>query len=175
MRQVIYAAAASLDGYIARLDGSVDWIPQDPDMDLGALASRFDVLLMGRKTFDVSRALVPEGEPNPLAGFETYVFSRAEPAGRRHDAEYTATSPGDLVRDLRKHPGKDLWLMGGGELVAEFLKADLVDGISVSICPVLLGRGVPMFGMGFPQRGFRLAAHRAYPKSGIVSLDFERA
>ena len=174
MRQIIYEAAVSLDGYIARKDGSFDWIPMDPDIDFGTTFSRFDVILMGRKTHEVSLANSAEGQENPLAGMETFVFSRSQPAGKRHGVEYVDTPPIELVRELRKHPGKDLWLMGGGELAAEFLRADLIDGISLAVCPILLGAGIPMFGTGYPERGYRFAKQRVYPKSGIIAIDYER-
>ena len=174
MRQIIYSAAASLDGYIARKDGSVDWIPSDPDVDFAALMSRFDVLLMGRKTFDISRKVRSEDGHNPFAGFETFVFSRTNAPGKRRGVEFITTPPVELVRDLRQHPGKDLWLMGGGELAAQFLSQDLIDGIQIGVCPILLGSGIPMFASGFPQRSFRFSSHRLYPKSGILAIDYER-
>ena len=176
MRQIIYAAAARLDGYIAKKDGSVGWIPMDPEIDFGAMFSRFDVILMGRKTHEVSLAIQAEsvGGPDPFAAMETFVFSRTKEPGKRDGAEYITTPPIELVKELRKHPGKDLWLMGGGELAADFLRDDLVDGISVAVCPVLLGSGIPMFGAGFPERQFRMAKQRVYQKSGIIEIDYER-
>jgi len=171
MRQVIYSAAASLDGFIARPNGSADWIPSDPDVDFVALFQRFDTVFLGRKTHE--EALKTGGL---FSGLEAFVFSRSRPAGRHLGVEYYAKPPLELVLELRKHPGKDLWLMGGGDLAAEFLRADLVDGIQVAVCPVLLGSGIPMFGVGgFPERQFRLASHRLYEKSGIMMLDYERA
>ena len=115
------------------------------------------------------------GQPNPFAGYETFVFSRSKKPGKRDGVEYITTPPIELVKELRKHPGKDLWLMGGGELAAEFLQDDLVDGIRIAICPLLLGAGIPMFASGFPGRQFRLSNQRVYPKSGIVEINYERA
>jgi len=174
MRQVIYSAAASLDGYIARKDGSVSWIPMDPEIDFGAMFSRFDVILMGRRTHEISLTLAPEGGSNPFTGMQGYVFSRSKSPGERAGVEYTAKSPVELVSELRKQPGKDLWLMGGGDLAAEFLKQDLVDGISVAVCPILLGSGIPLFGSGFPERQFRMAKQRVFQNSGIIAIDYER-
>lgn len=174
MRQVIYAAAVSLDGYIARKDGSFDWIPVDPEVDFAAMFSRFDVMFMGRKTHEVAVAAYAEG-PNPYAGMESFVFSRSKAPGKRQGVEYITTPPVELVGEFRKQPGKDMWLMGGGELAVEFLREDLVDGIQVAVCPILLGSGIPMFRAGFPERQFRFAGQRLYPKSGIVMIDYERA
>ena len=170
MRQIIYAAAASLDGFIARPDGSATWIPEDPDIDFGAMFSRFDVVLMGRKTHEAALMM---GDGNPF-GMESFVFSRTKEPGKRDGVEYIDTPPVDLVGELRKHPGKDIWLMGGGELAAEFLKEDLIDGINLAVCPVLLGSGISLFAGGFPERQFRFTQQVAYPKSGIVMLDYGR-
>jgi dihydrofolate reductase len=175
MRQIIYSAAASLDGYIAREDGSVSWIPLDPEIDFGAMFSRFDVILMGRKTQEISLKMSEGSEgANPFAGMESFVFSRSVEPGKRHGVEYVTASPVSLISQLRKSSGKDLWLMGGGELAADFLRADLIDGISIAVCPVVLGTGIPMFGSGFPERQFRFASQRVYSKSGIIAIDYER-
>ena len=150
MRQVIYSAAASLDGYIARTDGSHDWIPMDPEIDFGAMFGRFDTVVMGRKTHEVAAAI--EGE-NPFSAMETFVFSRTRKPGKHTGVEYREGSPGNLIQELRKVSGRDIWLMGGGELTREFLREDLVDGIQVAVVPVVLGGGVPLFAPGFAEDG----------------------
>ena len=75
---------------------------------------------------------------------------------------------------MRRRPGKGIWLMGGGELTREFLKADLVDAVDVSIMPTLLGAGIPLFPGGFPQRDFRLADAQTFAQ-GSAMLRYERA
>ena len=170
MRQIIYSAAASLDGFIARADGSVDWIPMDQDIDFDKMFRRFDTILMGRRTHEA--ALQVNGL---LPGMDAYVYTRTKALGVRAGVEYVAGEPAELIRTLRRRPGKDLWLMGGGELAGEFLRADLLDGIQIALCPVLLGAGIRMFGDGeFPQRGFKLAGQRVYSRSGIAIMDYER-
>ena len=171
MRQVIYSAAASLDGYIARADGSHDWIPMDPEIDFGAMFSRFDTVIMGRKAHDVTVAM--EG-PSPFSALETFVFSRSKKPGKHPGYEYREGSPGELIRELRKFPGKDIWLMGGGELARQFMAEDLIDGIQIGVIPVVLGGGIPLFGPGFRERQFQFAGQRLYAGSGIVMLDYER-
>jgi dihydrofolate reductase len=79
-----------------------------------------------------------------------------------------------LLAEFRKQPGKDIWLMGGGELARDFLKADLVDELYLGIVPVLLGSGIPLFPSGFPQREFELLENKTYSK-GLVSLHYERS
>ena len=79
-----------------------------------------------------------------------------------------------LVREIRKRPGKNIWLMGGGELAREFLKADLVDELLLGVVPVLLGEGIPLFPAGFAQRDFALVENKTYSK-GLIELKYRRA
>jgi dihydrofolate reductase len=171
-RNVVLAVAVSLDGYIARSNGSVDWLIMDPTIDLGAYGKAFDVIVAGRKTLDIEQP--SGGGGGPFSKMACYIFSRTKPPGKHGRAEYVNRSPGEFVRDLKALPGKDIWLMGGGELAREFLKEDLVDGMDLGIIPVLLGEGIPLFPSGFPQRNFTLVSHRAHP-SGIVRAVYARA
>ena len=165
MRQIVYSFAASLDGYIARPDGSADWIPEDPDIDLATMFKRFDTVLMGRKTYEEAMK-----SPEAFSDLELHAFSRTQRA-----RPFANRNPVELARELLAGSGKDIWLMGGGELAAEFFREDLVDGIQVAVCPVLLGSGIGAFGAtGFPERRFRLANHRVYKQSGIAMLDYVR-
>lgn len=113
-RHVVLAVAVSLDGYIARRDGRVDWLIRDPTLDLGAYANAFDVIVAGRKTLDLEPA--SEGRRGPFGKMACYIFSRTRPPGKRGAAEYVNKSPSELVRDLKALPGKDIWLMGGGRV-----------------------------------------------------------
>ena len=173
-RNVVLSVAVSLDGYIARADGGVDWLREprfiDPAINFAELTRPFDVVLAGRKTLDVDKMKGGGG----MGKMACYIFSRTKPPGKRKGAEYVNTPPEELIRELKAKPGKDLWLMGGGELAREFLREDLVDRMDLALIPVLLGEGVPLFPAGFPQRAWTLASHRIYP-SGIVSLNYARS
>ena len=170
-RNVVLAVAVSLDGFIARRDGRVDWLIDDPTVDLRAYATQFDVIVAGRKTIDVEKS--SSGGGGPFGKMSCYIFSRTRPPGKRGGAEYVNRSPGEFLRDLKALPGKDIWLMGGGELAREFLKEDLVDGMDLALMPVLLGAGIPLFPQGFPQRNFTLVSHTAHP-SGIIRAIYAR-
>ena len=169
-RSVVLGVAVSLDGYIARTDGRVDWLTHDPEIDLGAYAKTFDVIVAGRKTLDFSSR---DGGGGKMGKVACYIFSRTQPPGKRHGAEYVNRAPGELIRELKALPGKDIWLMGGGELAREFLKEDLVDRMDLGIMPTLLGDGIPLFPRGFPQRDFSLTKFQAH-KSGMVMATYER-
>src|SRR5215469_7201493 len=107
MRNVVLGAGISMDGYIARPDGSVDWLKPDPEYDFSAFFKTIDVAIMGRKTYDVFKQ-------GPRLNFETYVYSRAIPAGKNDSVEFTSVAPSDLVKLLKSAPGKNIWLAGGG-------------------------------------------------------------
>jgi dihydrofolate reductase len=130
-----------------------------------------DTLLMGRKTLDA--ALRMRKGRFPSMGMEVFVFSRSKPPGKQDDWTFTSQSPAAFVAKLRRRRGKDLWLMGGGELALEFLKADLVDEIHLSIVPVLLGDGIPLFLRGHSQLAFKLMESRSYSR-GLVGLKYRR-
>ncbi|HYL64528.1 MAG TPA: dihydrofolate reductase family protein [Candidatus Methylomirabilis sp.] len=170
-RNVVLAVAVSLDGYIARKNGAVDWLIMDPQIDLASYAKTFDVIMAGRKTLDVPEGA--KGGANPWGMMNCYIFSRSKPPGERGGVEYVNQAPSELIRRIREQPGKDIWLMGGGELAREFLKEDLVDRMDLGIMPVLLGDGIPLFPQGFPQRNFALEKFQAY-KSGIVRATYSR-
>lgn len=171
MRKIVYGVGISLDGYIARPDGSVDFLFMPKDYSMAAFFKRVDTALMGRKTYEV--ALKMSGGKFDSYGMACYVFSRMTPPGSRDGVTFTAEVPGKFVSELRKSKGKDIWLMGGGELTRDFLRGDLVDELELGILPVLIGEGIPAFPAGFPQRGFTLVENKTYSK-GLIALRYER-
>jgi len=143
MRIVTYGAACSLDGFIARGDGAVDWLHWSEDVQrlTSAYWEGVDTVLMGRKTYDVARAI----GTGAYAGVDNYVFTRTlsespEPAIRlvREDAA-------GFVGRLKHQPGRGICVMGGGEFARTLFEADLIDEVGANIHPVLLGRGIPLF------------------------------
>jgi dihydrofolate reductase len=177
MRKVILGAGISLDGYVARPDGSVDFLEMTRTKETLKVMSDFyatlDVVAFGRKTFDA--AVKMHGgtykSPMPIA---TYVFSQSQPPGKREGVTFTNKPPAAFVKQLRKRPGKDIFVMGGGELARSFLKDDAVDELFIGVVPILLGAGLPLFPSNFPQRNFKLVENKTYNKSWI-SLRYGRA
>jgi dihydrofolate reductase len=172
MRKIIYGVGTSLDGYIARLDGSLDFLHlRSSNYSMGPFFKTIDVGLMGRKTYEVGVRM--SGGKFESHGLRCYIFSRSLPEGERDGAIFVREEPKKLVDELRKNKGKDIWLAGGGELTREFLKEDLVDELYLGIVPVLVGEGIPLFAPGFPQREFTLMESKAY-SGGLVALKYER-
>ncbi len=161
----------SLDGYIARPDGAVDFLFMPKDYSMSAFYSTVDTVIVGRKTFD---AAVKMSGGVFASDMPTYVFSRTTRPGQRDGVEFVDQAPAWLIARLRTSHGKDIWLMGGGELAREFLRADLVDALYLGIVPTLLGEGIPLFPSGFPQRDFKLVENQSFSK-GLIALKYQRA
>ena len=166
-RRVRLFIAASLDGYIAGPRGGIDWLFHDQDYGYEDFLASVDTVLMGRKSYEASLTL---GEwPRRLA---LWVFTRSPKAFANKRFTFTDQPPAEVVARIRKERGRDLWLLGGGELVKAFLDAGLIDEMMVAIHPIVLGRGIPLFPPGTRRTGLRLTDSRAYD-SGLVMLTYE--
>lgn len=170
MRSIVLGLGISIDGYIARKNGAVDFLFMPKDYSMQPFFASIDTAIMGRKTLDDALKM---GGSFGDSSMKTYVMSRSKPAGERDGVTFTGKSPAALIREIRKRSGKNIWLMGGGELAREFLKADLVDELYLGIVPVVLGEGIPLFPPGFPQRDFALVENKTYSK-GLIGLKYKR-
>jgi dihydrofolate reductase len=175
MRKVILGFGMTLDGYIARPDGSVDFLVMDKEARklMADFFATVDTVIMGRKTLDAAIRMNGGSYRSPGKN-AAYVFSRSQPAGKHDGYEIVRQSPAALVRKLRQRPGKHIFHMGGGELGRAFLKAGLVDELFLGIEPILLGAGIPAFPGGFPQRAFKLVDNQTYSR-GSIALRYRRA
>ena len=143
MRKVIYGAACSLDGFIAGADGAIDWLHFSPDVHavMAQTWARVDAVLMGRKTYEIAAAS-GGGGGDDTSGIAGYVFSRTLKAVAP-PATLVSTDAAEFVRELKAKKGKDICLIGGGELAQSLFAAGLIDEVGLNVHPVLLGRGVP--------------------------------
>ncbi len=170
MRKVIYGGAMSLDGYIAGPNGEYDWIVMDPDIDFAGLAARFDTYLIGRKTFEAMRRMGTDSKSAP--GIQNIVFSRTLKQSDYPSVTISADAE-SVVAELRTRPGKDIALFGGGELFRSLLAAGLVDGVGVSLIPVLLGGGIPLLPSPAARATLKLRKQSLYEKTGTVLLEYD--
>ena len=154
MRIVSYGAACSLDGFIAGADGSIDWLHFSKDVQdiMGAYWKSVDLMVRGRKTWDVSVAMqggsarkkkAPAKRANEK--ITTYVFSRTLTDIDQSGVRVVSSDPGAFVRELKSTEGKGICVMGGGELAQSLFEAGVIDEVGLNVHPVLLGAGVPLF------------------------------
>ena len=173
MRRIVLYIATSLDGYIARADGSLDWLDAaavpGEDYGYGEFLAGCDTLLVGGVTF---RQLLGSGE-YPYAGKSVYVFTRQGPVDVPEGAEveFVDIDPAVLAGRLLEEPGDDIWLVGGTAIIRSLMDAGLVDEIIVSVIPVVLGEGRALFASGTLEKRLELLDERSYP-GGIVQLRY---
>jgi dihydrofolate reductase len=174
-RKVILGFGISLDGYIARRNGAMDFLVLDEEGEelMADFFAKIDTTIMGRKTAAVTEKLRKSGEMPEMPGITNYVVSRRWKPGKREGFEVVSGSLTAFVKKLKRRPGKDIYLGGGGELCRSFLQEDLVDELYIGVGPILLGDGIPGFPGKFPQRNFRLTECKSY-SNGSVGLRYER-
>jgi len=149
---IIYMFAMSLDGFIARQDGSFDWLddyPADADFDFDSFLASVSGIVMGRGSYDAARR---DGRWD-YAKWPCVIATSRRVEDLPDNAEVLAGKPAELVARLRER-GADgrIWMFGGGELARQFLDAGLLDTIEAGIIPIVLGAGIPAFGGAQPDR-----------------------
>jgi len=170
MTRTIYYTATTLDGYLADANDSLDWLfVQDIDtegpMNYDEFFADIGALTMGRTTFDwVHRHLAESGESWPYGDQPTYVFTHTE-LPPVHGADIRAVG-GDVApvhaELVRAASGQDIWVVGGGDLAAQFAEAGLLDELMIQIAPVTLGAGRPLFPRPFDLELTELVQNRAF-------------
>lgn len=175
MRKIILYVAASLDGYMADSQKSVNWIKgQDATVEMPDTFTPFfasvDTVIMGRTTYD---QIVTELSPEkwPYSGAMTYVFSH-RPMTDTEGIKFTSGNPCQLVNELRHRAGKDIWICGGADIISQLLKADLIDVFHIATIPVILGGGVRLFVETDGMINLRLTNTVNY--NGIIEAVYER-
>jgi dihydrofolate reductase len=171
-RQVIVHIGTSADGYIARTDGDLTWLTSRPKPQgfygMGEFMKSVDTKLLGRKTYEMSRRLGAKFD----SGGRTFVFSRsAPPADAPSGVEFVTGDIGAFVRGLRDQPGKDIWLMGGGDLIASLLDEKAIDEFVVTMVPVFIGEGIPLIARRHRHVPLHLHAVERF-EDGVVQLHY---
>jgi dihydrofolate reductase len=183
-RQLVYYVACTLDGFIARADGSYDWASFEGEhfADLFARfpetfpapfreqrgirleTPRFDTVLMGKATYEVGLRI---GLQSPYAPLRQFVLSSTLPDAGVPDVHVHRGDPVGLVRELKAQPGKDIWLCGGGKLAGAL--ADEIDELILKINPVLIGEGIPMLAGVSGTWPVTLIEHKTYANGFVLA------
>lgn len=176
MRKVILYIAVSLDGYIADNQGSVDWISgQDEAAEMEdtftPFFSNIDTVIMGRKTY---HQVVTELSPGqwPYEGAVTYVLTHHPDTEDADDIRFRNMDASSLVEELKKQPGKDIWICGGAETARQLISNNQIDLYHLAVIPVLLGSGIRLFSFNGQKVDLKLIGTKEY--NGIIEMMYRR-
>jgi dihydrofolate reductase len=172
-RKIIVNIATSLDGYVARLDGSLDWLTERPSpkgfYGLPEFERSTDAKILGRKTFDRAVQMGARFSSDAVR----YVFSRQPPPRSVPPGVHFVTeSIRSFVNRLRAKPGKTVWMMGGGEIISSFLDVDAIDEFIITVVPILIGEGIPLIPTRHRDVALGLLGVQHFP-DGVVQLHYE--
>ena len=178
MRKIIVSAATSADGYIARPDGDVEWLnrrPRNVDYGMRDFYAGIDTIVMGRKTYDWALDYWrKQGKTTGLFDQKVanYVFSRKPPKHAAPGVRFVSEPVKSFARRRRAAPGKDIWMMGGGGVIASFLDAGEIDEFQIAVIPVFIGEGIPLVAPRHRDVPLRLRSSKKYA-DGVVRLVYE--
>ena len=172
-RKIIVNIATSADGYVARTDGNLDWLTKRPApkgfYGLPKFSRSIDAKILGRKTFDMS---VKMGASFSAANVH-YVFSRrTAPASVPPGVQFVTESIRDFAERLRKQRGKNIWMMGGGDIIGSFLDEEAIDEFIITLVPTFIGEGIPLLAPRHREVPLRLRSVKQFPE-GVVQLHYE--
>lgn len=164
----------SLNGKIARPDGSVDWLetipnPDKTDYGYETFYEGIDTTLQGSRTY---RQLLSWGIPFPYSGKKNVVFTRKKDLEDTPDVTFIREDPIKFLEELKSQDGKDIWLIGGGQTNTLVLNAGLIDELQVFVMPIILPEGVDLFGSIPAETSLRLLGSHSF-SSGAVLLTYE--
>ena len=173
MRKIILQLAVSLDGFIEGPNGEYDWCFTDQDYGMTAFFQRIDSVFYGRKSYELVSSIEDATNDSAMPGFpklKEYIFSNTlqtvKPSAHLVSGDIQAA-----VTQIKKEPGKDIWLFGGASLTTSLLNMGLVDELSLAVHPIILASGKPLFHHIANRISLSLIQTQSYP-SGLVSLTY---
>jgi dihydrofolate reductase len=179
--QVTIHMAASLDGFIARKDGRVDWLETSDEfaggatMDPGTVAAfleTIDCYVMGSRTYETALKFEAKGFGWSYGDKPTFVLTRRELPRTRQTVEFYAGDLERLVNGRLRPAFRSIWVVGGGVVSGECLRLGLANEVRYSILPILIGEGIPFFDQLDTDVALHLAEVNAY-KNGLVELRYQ--
>lgn len=179
-RKVILDLAISLDGYIEGPNGEVDWCVMEPEMDFPKFLSQIDTIFYGRKSYDKWGQHKPHRKAlksdqimwTLIHSKQKYVFSRTAKSGGK-GVTYINGDIAAQVAEMKNQQGKNIWLYGGSKLIESFMQLDLIDEYRLSVHPVILGAGKPLFPQLENRLSLTLKDTRTF-SSGVVQLIYTK-
>ena len=168
MRKLVLNVAVSLDGFISGPNGEYDWCLADDDYGITDFLKSIDATIMGGKSY---RLIKDYGPVYPE--FTNYVFTNTESTSPYENIVFVSEDIPDFVLSLKNKKGKNIWLFGGSEIIQPLIQENLVDEMILSIHPLLLGGGRPLFKELDERKTFRLSDTITYP-TGLVQLMYKK-
>lgn len=169
MRKIKLFIATSLDGYIAGPKEEIDWLFDNGDYGYKKFYNSIDTTLMGHKTYKTALSF----ETHPYKGKKNYVFTKSKQTSHDENAEFVSGDIAGFVRNLKSQKGKDIWLVGGGQINAILLNEGLIDEMIISIHPVILGAGIPLFSGVARQKKFKMTTIKKFP-GGLTQITYKK-
>ena len=180
MRKVILDLAVTLDGFIEGPQKEIDWCIMDEEMDFDGFLSQIDAIFYGRVSYEEWGQYRPEGQVDEgekkfwenIHSKRKYVFTRQESADE--NVTFIQADIAETVAEIKKQEGKDIWLYGGAGLIRSFIQMGLIDTYRLSVHPVALGGGKPLFEDLRDRLNLRLIDTHIF-QSGVVQLIYQPA
>jgi dihydrofolate reductase len=178
MKKIILDLAATLDGFIEGPNGEIDWCIMDDDMDFDGFLSTVDTIFYGRVSYDAwgnfqpgeSSSLAERNLWNAVHAKKKYVFSRQNRSDEK--ATFISSNIADSVAEIKKQGGLDIWLYGGASLIRTFINLGLIDIYRISVHPIALGSGKPLFESLAERVNLSLIKANTF-RSGVVQLIYK--
>ena len=178
MKKVILDLAVTLDGFIEGTNGEIDWCIMDDDMNFDGFLDSIDTIFYGRVSYDAWGNFQPDNDASEteqklwqsVHSKKKYVFSNQERQDNR--ATFISSDIKDKVIELKKQDGKDIWLYGGASLIQTFIQLGLIDTYRLSVHPVALGKGKPLFENLQDRLQLKLVKTNVF-RSGVVQVIYE--
>lgn len=178
--KVILDLAVTLDGFIEGVNGEIDWCIMDPEMDFDAFLNQIDAIIYGRKSYDLWGTYLPEADNNENKSMwqmihrkEKFVFTHQSIRDTHHTQFINASDLISAVNKIKSQCEKDIWLYGGAGIITSFIELHLIDEYRLSVHPVVLGRGKPLFENVQDRLNLTLKQTNIY-KSGVVQLIYSK-
>lgn len=170
-RKVIVYIATSLDGYIASPNDDLTFLSiveqEGEDYGYHEFITGVDTIIIGRRTYDKVLTIVPE---HSYSGKDVYVITRA-PKPSKGKVKFYTDNLQQLIKDLKQLEGKNIFIDGGAQIINELLKSKLIDEFYISVIPILLGQGIPLFDNNGPAQCLKLNSTKQFDK-GLVQLHY---
>ena len=174
LRKIKLYIAASLNGKIARADGRVDWLeaiptpPEGSDYGYAEFLDSVDTTIMGNKTY---QQLISWDIPFPYSGKKNYVLTRTQSTKKSDHVEFITSNHLEKIEEIKQQAGKDIWLIGGGQVNTLLFNANLIDELLLFVMPVVLPDGIELFEGSPDLKSLELIDSQTF-STGVVELRY---